>query len=178
MPKKFFVAAMMIFFAAENFCAAMPASEMFLGGLTVNSSYQEMVRIYGEPTSQKIGIEYMFFYGYGDSVGIDYYSHTNEIQAITVTANNGWKTPSGLAVGDNISKALDICGEPDYKEIGKYKTAYCYFHRSNKGYLDSGFIILFNNSSGKILMLELLGSVSRMANFEEIYQYNMENMVK
>ena len=174
MPKKFFVAAMMtIFFAAENFCAAMPASEMFLGGFTVGSSYPEMVKIYGEPSDRKVNLGHMASCGYGDSVDVGYIGGWGYIQIIRVSANNGWKTPSGLSVGDNISKALDICGEPDCKKIGAHKTAYCYFHKGN----DYGFFILFNKESGKILQLELHGGERGIANFEDIYQHIMKHMI-
>ena len=178
MLKKFFVAAMMtIFFAAENFCAAMPASEMFLGGFTVGSSYADMVNMYGQLSDREVDLGHMASCGYGDSVDVGYIGGWGYIQIIRVSANNGWKTPSGLSVGDNISKALDICGEPDYKKIGAYKTAYCYVHR-NGNTMDYGFFILFNKESGKILQLELHGGERGMANFEDIYQHIMKNMVE
>ena len=180
MLRKLFVAAIMsvlVVVGQINLCGAMPYREMFLGGFTVGSSYPEMVRAYGQPVRDKSHAEDNYSCHYGNSVEIGYNGTSNKIQHITVTANNGWKTPSGLAVGMNISDALDMYGEPDYKEIGANKTAYCHFHRDRKNYLDYGFVILFNNKSGKILELSLLGG-SRMADFEQIYKNHLEYMVK
>ena len=177
MLKKFFIAAMLtILLAAENFCAAMPYSEMYLGGFTVGSSYSAMVRMYGQPTQDEHVIEDICNARYGNTVEISYSNYSKKIQSIEVTANNGWKTPSGLAVGMNISRALDMYGEPDYKTSSSVKTAYCYFHR-DRNYLDYGFFILFNKESGKILQLGVYGG-SSMSNFDEIYQGIMTQMVK
>ena len=160
----------------------MPYSEMYLGGLTVGSTVDEMKRIYGEPTSHKVGIEHLGSYAYGNNVGIGYFDYQKaRITDITVSANNGWKTPSGLAVGDNISKALDLYGNPDYTRSGSFKTAYCYFHKTyyqQKESKDFGFIILFNKDSGKILELALLGDAGRSASFDEIYQSNLKRLVE
>ena len=179
MLKKFFIAAVMsVFVLVGGQVNAMPYSEMFLGGFTVGSSYSAMKRVYGEPVQNEGHSEANYSSHYGDTVKINFNNIVNRIQGIRVTANNGWKTPSGLAVGDNISKALDICGEPDYKKVGKYKTAYCYFHNMGGKYLDEyGFFILFNNESGKILRLELDGG-NTMSGFEQDYQYYMKRMVE
>ena len=184
MFKKFFIATVFFVLAVTqiNFANAMSYGEMFLGSLTIGSSIDEMKRIYGEPTSKEGGIENLASCSYGNHVGIAYNNFTKKIYSVTISANNGWKTPSGLAVGDNISKALDLCGNPDYTKVGNFKTAYCYFHESyntytNKNVKDFGFIILFNKESGKILELSLLGGNS-MASFEEIYQSMMKRMVE
>ena len=60
MYKKFFIAVTFLVTTLAmqiNFCQAMPYSEMYLGGLTIGSSIDEMRRIYGEPTSHKWVIE-------------------------------------------------------------------------------------------------------------------------
>ena len=184
MYKKFFMAFIFVIMLATqiNFCQAMPYSEMYLGGLTVGSTVDEMKRIYGEPSSTKWEIENLSSCEYGNNVRIGYVSHKKvRITNITVSANNGWKTPSGLAVGDNISKALDLCGNPDYTQSGNFKTAYCYFHKSYNQQMESkdfGFIILFNKDSGKILELALLGDAGRSASFDEIYQSNLKRLVE
>ena len=55
MSGKFFMAFIFVIMLATqiNFCQAMPYSEMYLGGLTVGSTVDEMKRIYGEPSSGK-----------------------------------------------------------------------------------------------------------------------------
>ena len=189
MLKKFFVAAMMsvlVVVGQVNLCDAMPYSEMYLGGLTAGSSYADMVSMYGEPVqdrSHASGGQGYWDCWYGNSVKIHHYL-LKRIDFIKVTENNGWKTPSGLAVSDNISKALDICGEPDYKKVGAYKTAYCYVHTvrskySDEAYPDRGFFILFNNNSGKILELSVYGQVGRFSVFnQDFIMDNMEKMVQ
>ena len=179
MLTKFFVAAVMsvlVVVGQISFCNAMSYGEMYLGGFTVGSPYSEMKRTYGEPVQDEGHAENNYTARYGDSVQIGYNKVRGKIQLITVKADNGWKTPSGLAVGMNISDALDICGNADYTSAGANKTAYCYFHRRG-GRIDFGFIILFNNKSGKILELSLDGG-SDMAGFDEIYPYMLERMVK
>ena len=184
MSGKFFMAFIFVIMLATqiNFCQAMPYSEMYLGGLTVGSTVDEMKRIYGEPTSHKVGIEHLGSYAYGNNVGIGYfYFQKARITDITVSANNGWKTPSGLAVGDNISKALDLYGNPDYTQSGNFKTAYCYFHKSYNQQMESkdfGFIILFNKDSGKILELGLWGDGDRSSDFEKEYQYILKRLIE
>lgn len=184
MLKKIFIGMAFFLLAATqiNLASAMSYGEMYLGGLTVGSTVSEMKRMYGEPSSDKWEIENIQSCYYGNSVEIGYNNYNKKLQSIDISANNGWKTPSGLAVGDNISKALDICGNPDDTKSGNFKTAYCYFHKSysqssNKEQIDFGFIILFNKDSGKILQLGLWGG-SPMAGFEDIYQGNMQRLVE
>lgn len=187
MLKKFFVAMFLTVFAlvSNNICSAkMPRSEMYLGGLTEGSKYNEMVRIYGEPTEINPGYEYISTYKYGNSVEIVHYSYRDSMCSIKVTDNNGWKTPSGLAVGQNISKVLDLYGNADYTESGTAKTAYCYFgemYYSNdfkRNVPGLGFIIVFNKNSGKILEMGVYGSMGRSSGFSEYYRGMIEDMVK
>ena len=167
MLKKIFIAAV-IFLVAGQFgiCnAAMPRNQMFLGGFTFGSRYSEMIKMYGEPIQVSDHVEDNYTCRYGDSVAIGYNKFSNKIQSITVTANNGWTTPEGLAVGMNISRATELYGAPEYKRIGKIKTAYCYFH----GNREFGFIIVFDNKSEKILALSVHGG-NTMVSFAESYK--------
>lgn len=185
MLKKFFVAMFLTVFAfvGNSICSAkMPKSAMYLGGFTVGSSYFDMVRMYGEPIKTG-GAENNISAKYGSGVLIGYNNYNNKIQSITVTENNGWKTPRGLAVGSNISDVFDLYGNADYTESGSFKVAYCYFgemrySNSRQGYFpDFGFIILVNKNSGKILQMEVDGG-GTMASFDETYQSYMKNLVK
>ena len=181
MLKKIFIAMFLTVFAfvSNNICSAkMPRSEMYLGGIGFGSTYNEMVRIYGEPTDTHYGIEYMSTHKYGNSVEIEYFSYSDRICSIVVNENNGWKTPSGLAVGQNISKILDLYGNADYTESGTAKTAYCYFGEVSGGTPDFGFVFVFNKNSGKILQMGVYSSMGRSASFYEYYQGMMERLVK
>ena len=185
MYKKFFMAFIFVIMLATqiNFCQAMPYSEMYLGGLTVGSTVDEMKRIYGEPTSHKVGIEHLGSYAYGNNVGIGYFDYQKaRITDITVSANNGWKTPSGLAVGDNISKALDLYDKPDDTKSNDFKTAYCYFHHNyddsqKKEVIDSGFLIIFDKDSEEILEMKICGDTP-LGKFAEFYKDMMIQMIE
>lgn len=191
--KKIFLAVMLSVFAlvSSNICSAkMPVSEMYLSGLTFGTSYNEIVRIYGKPTTSEYHGETgptnnpnanYAVYKYGYSVIINCSNHGKKTYRIAVTENNGWKTPSGIAVGSNISDVLDLYGNPDYIQTGSFKTAYCYFgdmYSTNKP--EFGFIILFNKNSGKILQMEInSGTPGMIAFWEGNYCKNvMEVMVE
>lgn len=182
MSRKIFVALIFILAAfvggnlvTKNICSAsMPYNEMSLGGITYESTYSDLIRTYGRPTYQNPGVEHEAECHYGNDVKIFYNSFQNKINTVIVTANNGWATPRGLTVGMNISTALDLYGSPEYSKSGAFKTAYCYFHKTfdrqnNRTIIDSGFLIVFNKSSGKILELSIRGSNS-MVGFDEVYQ--------
>ena len=193
--KKIFLAIMLSVFAlvGNSICSAkMPISEMYLGGITLGTSYNEIVRIYGKPTTAEYSTEAaptddsnapFAHYKYCSSV--DIYVIGKKIRGITVTENNGWKTPSGIAVDSNISDVLDLYGNPDYTESGNFKTAYCYFGemyydkdtKSNSP--EFGFIILFNKNSGKILQMEInKGDWGIGFGESEHYKDIMQGMVK
>lgn len=185
MLKKFFVAMFLTVFAlvSNNICnAKMPRSEMYLGGFTVGSSYFDMVKVYGEPIKTG-GAENNISAKYGSGVVIGYNNYNNKIQSITVTENNGWKTPRGFSVSSNISDVLDLYGNADYTESGSFKVAYCYFGemKYSKHYQryipDFGFIFLVNKNSGKILQMGVYGG-GTMTSFDETYQSYMKYMVK
>lgn len=153
----------------NNFCsAAMPQNEMYLGGLTFGSSTAKFLRMYGNPTKTEGGVEHLFSCYYGDTVQINYAADINKIFSITITDNNGWHTPRGLAVGMTIDKAVEFYGNADFEKYGAEKAAYVYFHsRGNRH--DFGFVIIFDNATEKILKLEITGDNS-MATFDDFLE--------
>lgn len=158
---------------SNNFCnAAMSRNEMYIGGLTFGSSTVQFLKMYGNPTVTEGGVEHLFSCKYGDSVEISYNAEINKIFKITVTDNNGWKTPKGLAVGMTIDKALELYGDADFIKNGDEKTVYAYFHlRGNEK--DFGFIIVVDNATEKILKLEISGNNS-MALFEDFFEPSVD----
>lgn len=173
--KKFLTAIILSAFllVGNNFCnAAMPRNEMYIGGLTFGSSTVQFLKMYGSPTVTEGGIEHLFSCKYGESVEISYNAEINKIFKITVTDNNGWKTPKGLAVGMTIDKALELYGDADFVKNGDEKTVYAYFHlRGNEK--DFGFIIVVDNATEKILKLEISGNNS-MALFEDFFEPSVD----
>ena len=180
MLKKFFVAMFLTVFAlvSNNICsAAMPRSEMYLGGLTTkNSTYDETVRIYGEPTSVDSNRQYDYSCNYGNSIklvfqGYSYGQNGGRLISMRINENNGWKTPSGIGVGSNVAKLLDLYGEPDYKESSAIKSVYSYCadmtYIKVKNATEPGVEMVFicNKESGKILEIILTSSSWGMERF-------------
>ena len=185
MSGKFFMAFIFVIMLATqiNFCQAMPYSEMYLGGLTVGSTVDEMKKIYGLPNSTQETVKNIEVGYYGKDVRIAYSNrYTNRIYSVTVSANNGWKTPSGLAVSDNISKALNLYDKPDDTKSNDFKTAYCYFHHNyddsqKKEVIDSGFLIIFDKDSEEILEMKICGDTP-LGKFAEFYKDMMIQMIE
>ncbi len=153
----------------NNFCnAAMPRNEMYLGGLSYGSSTAQFLRMYGKPARTEGGVEHMYTCYYGNSAQIGYAADINKIFSITITDNNGWNTPRGLAVGMTIDKAVELYGNPDFEKYGAEKAAYVYFHSRGNSH-DFGFIIIFDNATAKILKLEISGDNS-MVTFDDFLE--------
>jgi len=168
--KKFFIVMFLTVFVlvSNNICsAAMPRSEMYLGGLTTkNSTYGEMVKIYGEPTSVDSNRQYDYACNYDNSVRLIFHGYSagqnsGKIIEIRINENNGWKNPAGIGVGSNVAKLLDLYGQPDYTESSAIKSVYSYCADMSyikvKNSMEPGVEMVFicNKNSGKILEIIL-----------------------
>lgn len=174
MLKKIFVTALlmvMTFILSSNICNAIPEREMYLGGLTCFDPFvarfntSKVRSIYGEPTSieknalsysldSDSNVEYADIWRYGNSVEILFFE--GYIVAIKVSANNGWKTPSGLAVGMKLEDAEKMYGKlvlPNSKIFGNKGVGY--YHGDIIP--DQIFGIVFDKTSHKILKLCICG---------------------
>lgn len=182
MLKKFFVTSlMMTFFIVNqsNVCNAdIPRSEISLGGIGLfnynkfyyRSDYVE--KIYGKPTGGKSFNTGFDIWCYGNSVTIGFLEGL--VSSVSVTANNGWKTPSGLAVGMKIDDAVRMYGHPDYIKSNANKILYVYF--GNPRQFDVNLSVLANRNDGKILSLTVHGS--SMADLEQWFPRWVENILK
>lgn len=114
--KKFFMAAVLTASLLVNTCFAMSLDDFNLGGLELNTPYNEVIGKYGQPTSHPGGWAQLVsdVIKYGDGVEIGFLG--KKIRYIAVTENNGWKTSAGVRVGMSIDKVIDIYG-------GNYKTS-------------------------------------------------------
>ena len=183
---KTFIAIILSAFAilGNNFCSAergrydldrieMNRYEMFLGGLTFGSSIDTAFKMYGKPTANEQGAEFLSICNYGSGVEIAYLADTRNIFTIIVRENNGWTTPAGLAVGTNREKIFELYGQPEFTKVGKDKTAYAYFYyrygSQNTYEREAGFIILVDNATGKILEMRVETDNS-MVGFEDYFE--------
>lgn len=94
--------------------AAVKTNDICLGGIYPGMTYQEVTAIYGPPEREERGyaqlVHKVIFYG--DNVEIGFCGE--KVLYVTVTANNGWKSPQGLHAGMDLNEAKRINGE-DYK---------------------------------------------------------------
>lgn len=131
MKKMFLSVVALVTILISNFCFAAASKELSLGGISLGMTYQQVVAMYGEPTlkyhslysnSDKISDTYI---QYGNNVEIKFSNDNGKIGTVTnvfVTANNGWKLNSGLAVGNTFQDFCNAYGvtileHPELKDL-------------------------------------------------------------
>ncbi len=101
--------------------AAVQPEDVSLGGICPNMTYEEITDVYGAPSREEQGnsqlVHKIIFYG--DDVEIGFCN--KKVLYVTVTADNGWRTPQGLYAGMNLHDAISICGQ-DYKSFTERQT--------------------------------------------------------
>lgn len=96
-------------------------TEMSLGGVRLGMSYQDVVNMYGVP-KWKNGDANIGVAMYGKSIRIGF--EDQKVVYIFTRANNGWKTPSGLAVGMKLDDAFRMYGKGDILGKGYFAEYY------------------------------------------------------
>ena len=92
--------------------STLPQNEFSLGGISPEMTVNEVLDIYGSPTS--IDNKGDLVYDYGGTVKIFFWkncykdSNEYEVQSVTTTANNGFATPAGLRVGMSYSEMVAL----------------------------------------------------------------------
>lgn len=140
--------------------AEISREEMKLGGLSIGMNGTAISRIYGEPSQTEFG---GFVWHYGDSVTINF--QEGSLGSVTVTANNGWTTPAGLAVGMDVDSAMELYGEPDYSSKSGNQTLYVYFVNPYHPWGHMG--ILFDRDTKAITKINIFKSF--MADFKDYF---------
>ncbi len=112
--KKIFAMAIFLVLSVASVCSAVDRNEFSLGGIYLNMPYNDVLKMYGQPTSRPGGYAQLVtdVIKYGSDVEIGFLG--KNVRYVVTTANNGWKTPSGLHVGMTIDEAIRIYGT-DYK---------------------------------------------------------------
>lgn len=98
--------------------ALVPNEAAEVGGLRPGYTLEYMESIYGKPVLDTVKpcnlpAFSQYTYKYGDTVSI-FSIGGKAIFGIKTTANNGWATPAGVAVGMNKSVLNDIYGKEDH----------------------------------------------------------------
>lgn len=135
--KRFAGIAGVLMLAASTGFAAIPCSEMAIGGVVPGMTRKQVVAIYGKPTKEithviqlsrktinyyemQYGTSYFCWHRFmntGNGTSVD------RVDMLKTTANNGLGTPAGLMVGQPVSQMLELYGKPDSmmsKRYGRY----------------------------------------------------------
>ena len=117
------LASAFIIMGTTTASASVGLDALSLGGVGYGSSASYVRSIYGSP--REIEREHesgyngvLTEYEYGDSVSI--YFDKGIAKHVKVSANNGWSTPAGVAVGMDASVLRKVYGEPDYVQGDEY----------------------------------------------------------
>ena len=108
--KKIFAVAILAVAIFSNVCFAYTPLEFSLGGLTLNNTYSDVIKMYGEPTRKLRGYSQMIsnVIMYGSNVEIGFLG--DKVRYIVTTADNGWATPAGVHVGMYFDEVAKIYG--------------------------------------------------------------------
>lgn len=133
--------------------AKVDRSQVALGGIPMAAPMSYVRSIYGEPDRTESKHAYkttVYDYYYGKGVHI-YSMGTDRANVINVTANNGWTTPAGVAVGMSETVLTDVYGKADYIEYYKGTTLYEYQLAPYSG----PPIMIFGVENGKITSISV-----------------------
>ncbi len=116
MKKVSLLVSMLVLLVSATVSAQIKAEDINMGGLNLNSTYEQVIACYGKPDVvrqvelQLVDTEIL----YGDSVAITF--SNGVVRKIVVSANNGWRTSDGVHVGMSLNEAMKIYGV-NYEEI-------------------------------------------------------------
>ncbi len=88
--------------------ARMQVDQVALGGIPLGATMNQVKSVYGEPATreEKAGgsLGRVITWNYGGTYIIKFSGESHRVISEQTTANNGIKLPSGIGVGDNISR--------------------------------------------------------------------------
>ena len=122
--------------------AAVPQSELVLGGIEYNASRTYLESVYGTPTEDELKHSNLFAgevreLEYGDS--FELLLVDGAVQNIEISRHNGIKTPKGIEVGSTLADVKAAYGEPDRVRHNDY----IYYVDGN---MDLGFVFEIENN--------------------------------
>ena len=144
---------------------------LMLGGIKLNDTNSQVINLYGEPTgkyksdkpikaSTFIEPYYLWEYHYGETVKIQFIQPVSDknlyVTLVESTANNGWKTPSGLTVGMKTEEIKKRMGNNCRLETKDKSTVYSYHYVA--------FYLDFYDKNGIISKIDLYSSEAQHDN--------------
>ena len=98
-------------FSCLGYANQFTMQECSLGGISMHMKPDQVISIYGEPTEKRgeFDVGKTGYFKYGDTIQIKFVN--GDVWAILSTGDNGWKLPSGIAVGDRLKDVTDLYGK-------------------------------------------------------------------
>lgn len=89
--RKIFLAAIFFILISTNICGAVERNEFSLGGIQLNLPYDDVIAMYGQPTSHPGGYAQLVsdVITYGDGVEIGFLG--KKVRYVVTQKNNGWE---------------------------------------------------------------------------------------
>ena len=134
--KKILAVAVLIVAIFTNVCFAYTPLEFTLGGLTLNNTYNDVIKMYGAPTRKLNGYSQMVsnVVMYGNNVEIGFLG--DKIRYIVTTADNGWTTPAGVHVGMYFDEVAKIYGADFTMWKRTFEDIPAFMRESNQPYFE------------------------------------------
>ena len=134
--KKILAVAVLIVAIFTNVCFAYTPLEFTLGGLTLNNTYNDVIKMYGAPTRKLNGYSQMVsnVVMYGNNVEIGFLG--DKIRYIVTTADNGWTTPAGVHVGMYFDEVAKIYGADFTMWERTFEDIPAFMRESNEPYFE------------------------------------------
>ena len=139
-----YLAGLMMLSGATAF-AAIPSSDIALGGIQPGMSINDAIVAFGEPNYRDHGEEAIF--SNGIKIDLDDYSR-NTIEEIQLSRNSSVATPAGITIGSSESAIKEAYGEPDKLKYDDGKQEYTYYAS------DSGMKIKFKVLRGSVVKIK------------------------
>lgn len=149
----------MLWVFANHCNAAIAKEEISLGEISLPNRVAAVRSMYGNPARRVKGPNGKLFYGKDVEIDLE----DGIVTSIYTWADNGWRTPSGLAVGMSMDDARKRYGTPDLTEQTDRKSLYIYF--VNPKYQSGGILGIVCDKKEKIRKLGI--KTSAMAEFSE-----------
>ena len=145
--------------------AAIPRSELALGGVTLYTRFANVRQIYGEPTRTSYkdvkiwgGTSRFYTQYYGNGSFSATATNRDGILSVVTNANNGIATPAGIKVGMSARQLLMAYGAQDSKWADQDGNTVLDYHEKKKG-VGTRDALEFTISDGKIVKIRLVAGI-------------------
>ena len=147
------LAVLVVFFCSSLASARLNDNEIAVGGLGPGSVIPYAISIYGQPDEVSLRDCGRKVYCWGKGFEVRTHgnlSHIDEIDGISITANNGISTPQGIHVGSKSDDILKAYGKPDKTAENKQEDAVQYTYMGTYRYME------FIMQHGTVLFINVL----------------------